>query len=77
MEVISMTLDFARAHGGALLEIAFAIISAASLIAALTPTPRDDLLLGKIYKLVDALALNVGHAKEVPPNKRPDEASGA
>lgn len=77
MEVISMTLDFARTHGGALLDIAFAVISAASLIAALTPTPRDDLLFGKLYKLVDALALNVGHAKETPPNRGAQVASGA
>ena len=40
------------------------IVTAASLIAASTPTPKDDVWIGKLYKLVDALALNVGKAKE-------------
>lgn len=46
------------------LEAAFAVIAAASGVAALTPTPRDDEWLGKLYRLIDLLALNVGHAKE-------------
>ena len=41
-----------------------AIVAAASSVAALTPTPKDDALFGKIYKIVDWLALNVGKAKE-------------
>ena len=40
------------------------IVTAASLIAASTPTPKDDVWIGKLYKLVDALALNVGKAKQ-------------
>ena len=41
-------------------------IAVASLFAAITPTPRDDQLLGKIYRVVvDGVALNVGRAKEV------------
>jgi ethanolamine utilization microcompartment shell protein EutS len=40
------------------------IVTAASLIAASTPTPKDDVWIGKLYKLVDALALNIGKAKE-------------
>ena len=40
------------------------IVTAASLIAASTPTPKDDVWIGKLYKLVDALALNIGRAKE-------------
>ena len=36
----------------------------ASLIAASTPTPKDDVWIGKLYKLVDLLALNIGKAKE-------------
>lgn len=41
-----------------------AIVAAASSVAALTPTPKDDALFGKVYKIVDWLALNVGKAKE-------------
>ena len=30
-----------------------AIISIASVIAAITPTPKDDVWIGKIYKIID------------------------
>jgi len=39
------------------------IVAGASTLAALTPTPVDDCLLGKLRKVVDLLALNVGNAK--------------
>ena len=35
------------------------IVTIASIIAAVTPTPKDDEWIGKLYKLVDALALNI------------------
>ncbi len=41
-----------------------AVVAAASAIAALTPTPTDDSLVAKAYKIVDWLALNVGKAKD-------------
>ena len=44
------------------------IVTVASLIAASTPTPKDDVWIGKIYKLVDLLALNIGKAKQQTPN---------
>ena len=34
------------------------IVTVASLIAASTPTPKDDVWIGKIYKLIDLLAFN-------------------
>jgi hypothetical protein len=40
------------------------IVMGASLICALTPTPKDDAIIGKIYKILDWCALNVGKAKE-------------
>ncbi len=36
----------------------------ASIIAALTPTPADDKIVGKLYKIIDWFAINVGKAKE-------------
>jgi hypothetical protein len=41
-----------------------AVVAAASAIAALTPTPKDNNWVGKLYKIVDWLALNVGKAKD-------------
>ena len=35
-----------------------------SAIAATTPTPVDDKLWAKFYKLIDMFALNIGKAKE-------------
>ena len=40
------------------------IVTIASLIAASTPTPKDDVWMGKFYKFVDMLALNIGKAKD-------------
>lgn len=40
------------------------IIAVASLIAASTPTPKDDKWIGKFYKFIDLLALNIGKAKQ-------------
>ena len=41
-----------------------AIIATASAVAALTPTPADDTFIGKAYKIIDWLALNVFKAKD-------------
>lgn len=55
---------------------AMTIMIAAKTFVALTPTPRDDEILGKIYKIVELLALNIGRAKQMPPNsvERPSSA---
>ena len=40
------------------------LVMGASLVAALTPTPVDDGLVKKAYKVLDWVALNVGKAKD-------------
>ena len=40
------------------------VVTVASAIVAMTPTPADDKFLGKLYKIVEALALVIGKAKE-------------
>ena len=50
----------------ALIGILTSVVPVASAIAALTPTPKDDTIVGKVYKVVDLLALNVGKAKDKP-----------
>ncbi|MEM7525085.1 MAG: hypothetical protein AAF360_15280 [Pseudomonadota bacterium] len=45
-------------------DTAFSLIAAASAVAAVTPTPNDDRWIGKVYRLIDLIALNVGYAKD-------------
>ena len=40
------------------------VVTAASAIAAATPTPKDDQILGKIYRIIDLLAINIAKAKD-------------
>ena len=35
-----------------------------SVIAASTPTPKDDEWIAKWYKIIDAFAINIGKAKQ-------------
>lgn len=51
------------------LNALLSLVAAASAITALTPTPRDDNIVGRIYRVLEWLALNVGRAKELPPNR--------
>lgn len=47
-----------------IVNIATAIVTAASGIAALTPTPKDDSMARAAYRIIDTLALNIGRAKD-------------
>ena len=47
-----------------IVSVVTTIVTFASLIAASTPTPKDDEWLAKLYKFVDLLALNIGKAKQ-------------
>jgi len=46
-----------------------AIVTISSIIAATTSTPKDDVWIGKLYKVIDMLAMNIGKAKEIAPKK--------
>ncbi|HUD52566.1 hypothetical protein [Parvibaculum sp.] len=51
------------------LDMGLHVVGIASAVAALTPTPRDGGgALGRLYRLIDILALNVGFAKDRPAN---------
>ena len=41
-----------------------AAVALASAVAAMTPTPQDDVWVAKAYKLLDVIALNIGKAKQ-------------
>ena len=57
-------ITYITENASALISTATAIVAAASAIASLTPTPKDDTVVGKLYKIVDWLALNIGKAKD-------------
>jgi len=46
-----------------ILEVVAYVISAASVITAITPTPKDDAILAKVISFVRLLGLNVLNAK--------------
>tara|TARA_A100000172_G_scaffold59878_1_gene39379 strand:+ start:126 stop:338 length:213 start_codon:yes stop_codon:yes gene_type:complete len=47
-----------------LVSVITSIVCAASIICSLTPTPKDDALIGKLYKIIEIAALNIGKAKD-------------
>jgi len=57
-------MEYIQENWEAILSIITAVVAAASAVAALTPTPKDDGWVKKAYKIVDLLALNVGKAKD-------------
>jgi len=57
-------MQFVQANWEAILLVLTSAVALASAVAALTPTPKDDSIVKKVYSLIDALALNVGKAKD-------------
>ena len=47
-----------------IVSVVTTIVTVASIIAAVTPTPKDDEWIAKLYKFVDLLAVNIGKAKQ-------------
>lgn len=56
-------LDWLVTHADLLLSLASGLVAVASAIAALTPTPKDDGWAAACRRVVDLLALNIGHAR--------------
>lgn len=55
--------DYITLHWAELLQIIGAVIGAAALIAALTPTPVDDGVVKFLRKIIDLVGANWGNAK--------------
>ena len=51
-------------HLNKYLEVALAIHAACSAICALTPTPKDDKVVRKLYRLIEIGGLVIGRAKQ-------------
>jgi hypothetical protein len=58
MEFFISIFDFIAANGSVIVTSILAIIAGASGLANLTPTQADNILLDKIAKVVNFLALN-------------------
>ena len=57
-------MQYVQENWEAILGILTAAVALASAVAAITPTPKDDGIVKKLYKILALLALNVGKAKE-------------
>jgi len=57
-------MDWLIANWGTVVQVLTGLISVASIICAMTDTPSDDEFVGKIYKLLELFAINVGKAKQ-------------
>ena len=57
-------LNYILENKESLISVATAIVAAASAICALTPTPKDDGIVRKLYLVLEWAALNFGKAKK-------------
>lgn len=55
MDILKVLSDLAA--------IAPMVVTVCSIIAAITPTPKDDQWISKLYRFIDIMALNIGKAK--------------
>lgn len=56
MNVLQLISDIAA--------IAPMVVTVCSIIAAVTPTPKDDQWIAKLYRFIDIMAVNIGKAKQ-------------
>jgi len=61
---MSEIITYITQNASGFFAVLTALVTVASTVAALTPTPKDDAFASKAYKLVDWLAINTGRAKD-------------
>jgi len=62
MHIIAALTSF-FAHVPVWLGAATSVVTAASAVSAVTPTPKDDKFLSTVLGVLNVLALNIGHAQ--------------
>ena len=62
MDIINWIME----HWLEMLGAATSLVTAASLVTRWTDTPADDRVVGKIYKVIEAIAQVTGKAKQLP-----------
>lgn len=67
-------IDFVTGNVDAILAVVVALHGLALAIVNLTPTPRDDEIVGKAYKVVEFLAGVFGRTVKELPGEREDAA---
>lgn len=50
-------------NAGTIFEVVSQVVTVSALIAAITPTPKDDSVVASVRKVVDLLGFNFGFAK--------------
>jgi|GEM_PF-5902782 len=58
MELLTDAMSWIAGNGLVIVNALLSMVGAASVLAKLTPTPKDDELLAKAKKALDKLALN-------------------
>jgi len=61
---MSEIITYLTQNAAGFFTVLTAVVTVASAVAALTPTPKDDAFAAKAYKLIDWLAINTGRAKD-------------
>ena len=57
-------INYILENRDSLISIATSVVAVASAICALTPTPKDDGIVRKLYLVLEWAALNIGKAKK-------------
>lgn len=57
-------LDYIISDPERILTVATSVVTIASIITTATDTPAPETFLGKLYKIIEALAIVVGKAKQ-------------
>tara|TARA_R110002020_G_scaffold165813_1_gene353521 strand:+ start:30 stop:284 length:255 start_codon:yes stop_codon:yes gene_type:complete len=55
------------------ITIVTSIVCIASIVCSLTETPKDDAMIGRLYKILEIAALNIGKAKQTSADVKPIE----
>lgn len=66
-EILQAVLAWVQADPSRLIDIALYVIAGASILVAGTKTPDPNTRLGRLYRLLEWLALTVGRAKDIGP----------
>lgn len=68
MQIVTALTSFFD-HVPVWLAAATSLVTAASAVSAITPTPKDDNWFANVLRVLNLLALNIGHAQRGTPSQ--------